>query len=85
MGIKSNPQFFSQSAFINAVEHLNWKYQLINNEVTVTEIPGTQLHGEFAMKVSQNGKLTYNSYYLKNSEELVGELKEVFNKLNVEY
>ena len=80
-----DPKFFSQLAFIEAVKKMGWKYQLIKNEVIVPEIPGVNLRGEFAMKVSNNGKLVYNSYYLKNGEELVDELKEVFFKLNVKY
>ena len=55
-----------------------------NNEVAITKIPNQDVRGEYAMKI-QGSKVIYNSYYLKNGEQLVDELKEVFYKLNVEY
>jgi len=80
-----NPQVFKTEVFIEAVKKFNWEYKIISkNEVIVTKIPNANLHGEYAMKI-KNGKVTYNSYYLKNAKELVNDLKSEFFILNVEY
>jgi len=80
-----NPQVFKTEIFIQAVKKFNWEYEIKGeNEIIVTNIPGAQLHGEYAMKIS-NGKVTYNSYYLKNGKELIKDLQSKFYILNVEY
>lgn len=79
-----NPQVFSREVLIKAAEKLNWEYKVKANEVEITKIPNQNVHGEYAMKV-KGSQVIYNSYYLKNGEQLVDELKEVFYKLNVEY
>jgi len=79
-----NPQVFSKEILIKAAQRLNWEYKVTQNEVAITKIPNQNVRGEYAMKI-QGSKVIYNSYYLKNGEQLVDELKEVFYKLNVEY
>jgi len=79
-----NPQVFSKEVLIKAAQRLNWEYKVSQNEVAITKIPNQNVRGEYAMKI-QGSKVIYNSYYLKNGEQLVDELKEVFYKLNVEY
>jgi hypothetical protein len=79
-----NPKVFSKDVLIKAAQRLNWGYKVTHDEVAITSIPNKKLHGEYAMKV-KGSKVIYNSYYLKNGEELIDELKNVFYKLNVEY
>jgi len=79
-----NPQVFSKEVLVKAAQRLNWEYKVSQNEVAITRIPNQEVHGEFAMKV-KGSQVVYNSYYLKNGEQLVDELKDVFYKLNVEY
>ncbi len=79
-----NPQVFSKEVLIKALQRLNWEYIVTQNEVTITKIPNQNVYGEYAMKVKAD-QVIYNSYYLKNSKELVDELADVFYKLNVEY
>lgn len=68
-----------------ACDKLGWKYITVGQDLLVTDFGGKEkLHGEFALKVSGD-TVTYNSYYLKNGQELVEELKSVFYPLNVEY
>lgn len=80
-----NPGVFNSKIFIQAAEKLNWEYEIKNDdEVVVTNIPGTNLYGEYAIKII-HGEVSYNSYYLKNGKELVKELQSEFFTLNVEY
>lgn len=79
-----NPQVFSQPVLIKAIKKLDWEYKMENNQLIVTQIPGQELHGEYAIKVDGE-RATYNSYYLNNGQELVKELQSEFFKLNVEY
>lgn len=80
-----NPQVFKTEVFIEAVKKFNWDYEIkSDNEVIVTKIPNTNLHGEYAIKI-KNGTVTYNSYYLKNGKDLIEELQSEFFVLNVEY
>jgi hypothetical protein len=79
-----NPKVFSKDLLVKAAQKLNWEYKTIHDEVAITKIPNQNVHGEYAMKV-KGSQIIYNSYYLKNGEQLVDELKEVFYKLNVEY
>ena len=68
-----------------ACDKLGWKYITVGQDLLVTDFGGKEkLYGEFALKVSGD-TVTYNSYYLKNGQELVEELKSVFYPLNVEY
>ncbi len=80
-----NPQVMNQEVLKIACEKLGWTYKIVNNELLVTDIKqNVQLHGEFALKVTGD-KVVYNSYYLKNGQELIKELQETFFPLNVEY
>lgn len=79
-----NPQVFSKEVLVKAAKRLNWEYKVTQDEVAITKIPNQNIHGEYAMKI-KGSQVIYNSYYLKNGEQLVDELKEVFYKLNVEY
>lgn len=80
-----NPQVFKTQVFIEAIKKFDWQYEIKSeNEIVVTQIPNTNLHGEYALKI-KNGNVTYNSYYLKNGKELVNELRAEFFSLNVEY
>lgn len=80
-----NPQVMNQEVLKIACDKLGWTYKIVNNELLVTDIKqNVQLYGEFALKVTGD-KVIYNSYYLKNGQELVKELQEVFFPLNVEY
>lgn len=79
-----NPKVFSKDVLVKAAQRLNWEYKVSHDEVAITKIPNQNVHGEFAMKV-KGSQVIYNSYYLKNGEQLVDELKEVFYRLNVEY
>ena len=80
-----DPKVMNKEVLAQACEKLGWKYVLQGDDLLVTDLGGKErLHGEFALKLS-GGTVTYNSYYLKNGQELVEELKAVFFPLNVEY
>lgn len=80
-----DPKVMNPEALKRACDALGWKYTIKGEDLLVTDLGGKEkLYGEFALKVS-GGTVTYNSYYLKNGEELVEELKSVFFPLNVEY
>mgnify|MGYP001290571596 CR=1 FL=1 len=65
-----NPQVFSKKVLIKAAQRLNWEYKVTADEVAITKIPNQDVHGEYAMKV-KGSQVIYNSYYLKNGEQLV--------------
>jgi len=80
-----NPQVMNQEVLKIACDKLGWTYKVINDELIVTDIKqNLQLYGEFALKVTGD-KVVYNSYFLKNGQELVKELQDTFYPLNVEY
>ena len=80
-----DPKVMNKDVLAQACDKLGWKYTIKGEELLVTDLGGKEkLHGEYALKLS-DGMVTYNSYYLKNGQELVEELKAVFFPLNVEY
>lgn len=79
-----NPNVFSIEVLELALKKLNWEFTKKQQVLTVTKIPGHNLHGEYAMRINA-GNVEYNSYYLKNALELVGELRKTFESLNVIY
>lgn len=80
-----DPKVMNKEVLAQACDKLGWKYVIKGEELLVTDLGGKeQLYGEYALKLSE-GTVTYNSYYLKNGQELVEELKSVFFPLNVEY
>lgn len=80
-----DPKVMNKEVLAQACDKLGWKYVLKGDDLLITDLGGKEkLHGEFALKVSGD-TVTYNSYYLKNGQELVEELKAVFFPLNVEY
>lgn len=80
-----DPKVMNKEVLAQACDKLGWKYVIKGEELLVTDLGGNEkLHGEYALKLSE-GMVTYNSYYLKNGQELVEELKSVFFPLNVEY
>lgn len=80
-----DPKVMNPEALQRACDKLGWKYTVKGGDILITDLGGGyELHGEYALKVS-DGVVTYNSYYLENGKELVEELKSVFFPLNVEY
>lgn len=68
-----------------ACDNLGWQYKIINDELIIIDVGKQQdLHGEFVLKV-KGDQVIYNSYYIKNGQELVKELQSVFYPLNVNY
>jgi hypothetical protein len=75
----------NHDCLIDACKKLNWKYNLIGDELLINDIGVKQSFGnEFAIKVKGN-QVTYNTYYLGNTKEYVSQLQTVYNELNVEY
>jgi hypothetical protein len=80
-----NPQIMRRDLLVKACDQLGWSYVQEGNTLTVISLNNeTRLHGEYALKLEGN-RVTYNSYYLKNGKELVGDLKQAFWGLNVKY
>lgn len=68
-----------------ACDNLGWQYKILNDELIIMDVGKQQdLHGEFVLKV-KGDQVIYNSYYIKNGQELVKELQSVFYPLNVNY
>ena len=68
-----------------ACDNLGWQYKIINDELIIMDVGKQQdLHGEFVLKV-KGDQVIYNSYYIKNGQEVVKELQSVFYPLNVNY
>jgi hypothetical protein len=75
----------NRDCLIDACKKLNWKYNLVGDELLINGIGVKQSFGnEFAIKVKGN-QVTYNTYYLGNAKEYVQKLQSVYNELNVEY
>ena len=75
----------SKEILIDACKELGWTYNVSNDAVLVTDLGiGQKFYGEFAIKV-ENNVVTYNTYYLGNTSEFVGMLKEKYDALNAEY
>jgi hypothetical protein len=53
--------------------------------VLITDLnTGNSFGSEYAIKV-QNNQVTYNTYYLEDTEEYVDKLRSLYDSLNVEY
>jgi len=80
-----NASVMNRDCLIDACNKLNWKYNIVGNELLINDIGVKQSFGsEFAIKVKGN-QVTYNTYYLGNTKEYVQKLQGVYNELNVEY
>ena len=84
-----NPQVMNQEILKKACEKLGWKFEVkIEQNKEVLFVYDTNknanLHGEFALKVIEN-IVIYNSFYMKNGQELIKELESQFYCLNVAY
>lgn len=75
----------NQECLIQACEKLNWKYKMIGDELHITDIGIKHaFYGEYAIMLKGN-KVTYNSYYLGNSNHYVDRLKNIYSELHIEY
>lgn len=84
-----SPQVMNQEILKKACEKLHWKFEVkLEHNKQVLYVYDTNqkanLKGEFALKVIDN-VVTYNSYYMKNGQELIKELESEFYGLNVIY
>ena len=84
-----SPQVMNQEILKKACEKLGWKFEvkLEQNKQVLYVFDTNQkanLKGEFALKVFDN-VVTYNSYYMKNGQELIKELESQFYGLNIVY
>lgn len=81
-----DPKTMNIEVLKSACDKLGWKYTISSKgELMVTDAHQKEkLYGEYVLKVSGN-TVTYNSYYLKNGNELVESLQKTFYPLNVEY
>lgn len=84
-----NPLIMNKEVLQKACKKLGWKFEIkFEQEQEVLYVfdvnQNSMLYGEFALKV-QGNNVTYNSYYLKNGNQLVKELEESFYDLNIEY
>jgi hypothetical protein len=84
-----NPTVMNQEVLKQACEKLGWRYEAKvengENILLVYDVNQKEnLKGEFALKVIGN-QITYNSYYMKNGQELVKDLEKNFYTINVEY
>jgi len=80
-----SPSTMNQQVLKVACDNLGWQYKIINDELIIIDVGKQQdLHGEFVLKV-KGDQVIYNSYYIKNGQELVKELQSVFYPLNVNY
>lgn len=80
-----NANAMSKDVLIAALKELGWTYKIQDNAILVTDLGIAQkFYGEYAIKV-ENNTVTYNTYYLGNTEEFVNNLKSKYEKLNVEY
>lgn len=75
----------NKNLLVAACDELGWSYILKNEAVLVTDLGiSNNFYGEYAIKV-ENNVVTYNTYYLGNTEDYVELLKEKYETLNVEY
>ena len=84
-----NPNVMQEQILKKACANLEWKYEVQQeNGKSILYVydakQQSNLHGEFALKVVDN-QVIYNSYYLKNGQELVKTLQNQFYALNIEY
>lgn len=80
-----SPSAMNQQVLKVACDNLGWQYKIVNDELIIMDVGKQQdLHGEFVLKV-KGDQVIYNSYYIKNGQELVKELQSVFYPLNVNY
>lgn len=75
----------NKECLIAACQKLKWKYQVIGDELYVTDIGNEQsFFGEYALMLKGN-KVTYNSYYLGEANLYVNKLKDSYSELHIEY
>jgi len=84
-----SPQVMNQEILKKACEKLGWKFEVKTEQsrqvlYVYDTNKNANLKGEFALKVIDN-VVTYNSYYMKNGQELIKELESQFYGLNVVY
>jgi len=80
-----SPSAMNQQVLKVACDTLGWQYKIVNDELIILDVGSQEnLHGEFVLKV-KGDQVIYNSYYIKNGQELVKELQSVFYPLNVNY
>lgn len=80
-----NNAVMRQECLIAACEKLGWKYQVQNGVTLVTDLGiGVSFGYEYAIKVDGTN-VTYNTYYLGQTEEYVKKLQSEYNALNVSY
>jgi hypothetical protein len=82
-----NPQVMNKEVLKSACETLGWSYTISGSELIVVDAKqGTQLYGEFALKLNlTTNEVTYNTYYMPNAAEKVEELQNQFYALNAAY
>lgn len=84
-----SPQVMNQEILKKSCERLGWKFEVKqeqNKQVLCVydTNKNANLKGEFALKVIDN-VVIYNSYYMKNGQQLIKELENQFYELNVVY
>jgi len=80
-----SPSAMNQQVLKTACDILAWQYKIINDEFIILNVgSGQNMGGEFVLRV-KGDQVTYNSYYIKNGQELVKELQNAFYPLNVSY
>ena len=80
-----NANIMNRDVLITACIELGWSYVEQGDAVLVKDLGISQhFYGEYAIKV-ENNIVTYNTYYLGNTDEYVNLLKIKYQELNVEY
>ena len=80
-----NPQYMNQEVLAKACDTLGWKYTRQGEVFTVTDAGQQEnLHGEFVLAIRGN-TVDFNRFYLRDGAEKVQQLRETFNRLNIEY
>jgi hypothetical protein len=80
-----NANAMSKDVLLAALKELGWTFKQEGDAVLVTDLGIPQkFYGEYAIKVEDNS-VTYNTFYLGNTEEFVNILKSKYEQLNVEY
>jgi hypothetical protein len=78
-------QAFNPVVLKQACDKLGWKYKVNYGEFLVLNVnQKAELYGEFALKIAGD-TIVYNSYYLRNGQELIKELQQEFYPMNVSY
>ena len=80
-----NANIMNRDVLITACMELGWSYVEQGDAVLIKDLGISQhFYGEYAIKV-ENNIVTYNTYYLGNTDEYVELLKFKYQELNVEY